>query len=67
MAVYLSKMAATMLGTSRDRKRERNTNAKDGIKYKIAQAERQEDDYFPADGHQAILNKTNKQSKTIRD
>ena len=33
---------------------------------KKAEAECQEDSSFPADGHQAILNKMNKKTKTTR-
>ena len=41
---------------AQDNKQERNPNAKDGIKY-MTQAESQVVSSFPADGHQAILNK----------
>ena len=34
-----------------DTKRERNKHTNDSIKYKIAQAESQEDSSLPADGH----------------
>ena len=35
-------------------------------KVKTARAESQEDSFFPADGHQTILNKINKKSETNR-
>ena len=45
-----------------DIKRERNTNTKDEIKYNTTSAESQEYICFPSDGHQAILNKANRQT-----
>ena len=47
-----------------DRKREGNTNPKDSVKYKTAQAENQADGSFPADGHETIQNRTNSQRQT---
>ena len=40
--------------------------AKNGIKYGTTQVESQENSSFLADGHQTILNKVNKKSKTNR-
>ena len=42
----------------------KNTITVDGINYKTARAESQEDSSFPADGQQAMLNKANRMSKT---
>ena len=49
-----------------DTRRERNAYNKDSIKFIKAQVESQEDSSFPADCHQAILNKMNKKSKMNR-
>ena len=45
---------------------QRNTYKKDGIKYKLAQAQSQEDSFVPADVHQATLKKAYKKSRTNR-
>ena len=37
--------------SDQDTKRERNTNTKDGIKYKTSQAESQEDSSLPAESY----------------
>ena len=52
--------------TSRLTRRERNTPTEDVIKYDTAQAEGPEYSSFPADCHQAILNKPNRKSKRNR-
>ena len=46
--------------------RERDTYNLDGTKIKTTQVESQGKNYFPTNGHTAILNKLNSKSKTNR-
>ena len=51
---------------AQDIKLERSANTKDGMMYNTTQAKSQEGISFPADGHQAVLNKANKKLRRNR-